>query len=155
MSELSPEARELVDDGLSVLRPSSRDRARVTSAAPCSVSAGWAGITTWTTWSSAVYRSANAAAHSTARSAVSERSVPTITRPIPAPPLLPLPPTMTGASSQTARRARTGGRTTVAGDASPRGPYTAAVRRGSSVAEQPPRKRPSVVRVHGVAPMPS
>ena len=32
MSELSPEARELVDDGLSVLRPSSRDRARVTSA---------------------------------------------------------------------------------------------------------------------------
>ena len=32
MSELSPEARELVDDGLSVLRPSSRDRARVASA---------------------------------------------------------------------------------------------------------------------------
>lgn len=32
MSELSPEARELVDDGLSVLRPSSRDRARVATA---------------------------------------------------------------------------------------------------------------------------
>jgi hypothetical protein len=32
MSELSPEARALVDDGHSVLRPSSRDRARVASA---------------------------------------------------------------------------------------------------------------------------
>ena len=32
MSELSPEARELVDDGLSALRPSSRDRARVATA---------------------------------------------------------------------------------------------------------------------------
>jgi hypothetical protein len=32
MSELSPEARELVEDGHTVLRPSSRDRARVASA---------------------------------------------------------------------------------------------------------------------------
>jgi len=40
MSELSPEARELVDDGLSVLRPSSRDRARVTSALTARLGAG-------------------------------------------------------------------------------------------------------------------
>src|SRR3954470_23598594 len=32
MSELSPEARGLVDDGYSVLRPSSGDRARIKSA---------------------------------------------------------------------------------------------------------------------------
>ena len=38
------------------------------------------GTITWTTWSSAPKRSANDAAHSTARAAVSERSVPTITR---------------------------------------------------------------------------
>ena len=39
-----------------------------------------AGTITWTTWSSAPNRSAKEAAHSTALAAVSERSVPTITR---------------------------------------------------------------------------
>ena len=54
--------------------------ARVASAAPCSVSAACCGTITCTTWSSAPNRSANEAAHSTALAAVSERSVPTITR---------------------------------------------------------------------------
>ena len=57
------------------------DAARVRSAAPNSVSVGLAGTTICTRCSSASYRSAKAAAQSTALEAVWDRSVPTITRP--------------------------------------------------------------------------
>ena len=65
-----------------VCRSSAADLARVASAAPYSVSAALDGTITCTMCSSAPNASANVAAHRTARSAVCERSVPTITRSI-------------------------------------------------------------------------
>ena len=63
--------------------PRPRSAARVASAAPYWVTPGFCVTsTTWTMWSSAPNASAKFAAHRTARSAVSERSVPTMTRSI-------------------------------------------------------------------------
>ena len=64
----------------SAARASAAAAACVRSAAPNSVSDGLPGTITCTRWSSAPNRSAKSLAHPTARDAVWERSVPTITR---------------------------------------------------------------------------